>query len=116
MNENGDYFYQNPNSDEALLHTISPHLITLREDIISSIDTSCTRIIQKSNTHDIPARNTLVSHERHLKLTAESLADLWSIGLKRAQDTLNATTQRYTRSAILPIARRYRADRMYNVK
>ena len=41
---------------------------------------------------------------------------MWGIGPKRAQATIDATTQRGTRSAVLPIARRYRADRMYNVQ
>ena len=34
----------------------------------------------------------------------------------RAQATLEATTQNDVRSEILPISRRYRSDRMYNVK
>ena len=38
------------------------------------------------------------------------------IGLERARQTLRATTQRGTRSALLPISRRYWADRQFGVK
>ena len=68
------------------------------------------------NNQDVPARRTLISSDRHSKLTAETLAEHWCIGPKRAQATLKATLHKGTRSAILPIARRYRADRMYQVK
>ena len=47
---------------------------------------------------------------------AELIAELWGIDRKRAHATLDATTQRRIRSAVLPIACRYRADLMYNVK
>ena len=65
---------------------------------------------------DIPARRTFVSTDRHNRTTAIELSERWGIGLKRANDTIKATTQRAVRSAILPISRRYRADRMYCVK
>ena len=64
----------------------------------------------------MPARRTFVTNKRHKALSAESIAELWGKGPERAQDTLDATTQRGTWSAVLPIARRYRADMMYNVK
>ena len=35
------------------------------------------------------------------------------IGLKQATLTLKHTTQRLVRSALLPLGRRYRADRMF---
>ena len=49
-------------------------------------------------------------------MSAEVLADRFGIGLERARQTLKATTQRGTRSALLPISRRYRADRHFGVK
>ena len=49
-------------------------------------------------------------------MSAEVLADRFGIGLERARQTLKATTQRGTRSALLPISRRYRADRQFGVK
>ncbi|KAI2513325.1 Reverse transcriptase (RNA-dependent DNA polymerase) [Fragilaria crotonensis] len=65
---------------------------------------------------DIPSRRTFVSTERHVKVSAELLADRFGIGPKRAQRTLRVTTQRGVRSAILPIGRRNRADRVFKVK
>jgi hypothetical protein len=37
------------------------------------------------------------------------------IGLDTARQTLKRTTQRFLRSALLPLSRRYKADRMYRV-
>ena len=65
---------------------------------------------------DVPTRQTYTSTDRHSKISAEVLADRFAIGLERAKATLNATLQRGTRSAILPISRRYRADRQFGVK
>ena len=65
---------------------------------------------------DIPARRTFVSGERHAVITADALAERWCIGPKRAHATLQVTTQRGVRSAILPLSRRYKADRMYNMR
>lgn len=65
---------------------------------------------------DIPSRRTFVSSERHVKVSAELLADRFGIGPKRAQRTIHVTTQHGVRSAILPISRRYQADRVFNVK
>ena len=72
--------------------------------------------ISPSRLDDIPARRTFISHDRHKQLSAESIAECWGIGIKRAKSTLLSTTQRGTRSAILPLSRRYRADRRYNLK
>ena len=65
---------------------------------------------------DSPARRTFVSDERHTKVSAELIAERFSIGPIRSQRTLRVTTQRGIRSAILPISRRYRADRIFGVK
>jgi hypothetical protein len=40
----------------------------------------------------------------------------WAIGLNQAKQTIKVTTQRDARSAILPLSRRYRMDRMYHHK
>ena len=49
-------------------------------------------------------------------MSAELLAGRFGIGLERARHNLKATTQRGTRSALLPISRRYRADRQFGVR
>ena len=64
---------------------------------------------------DIPTPNTFISGERKSDVTAESLAEKWLIGLDTAKQTLEHTTQRLIRSAILPLSRRYKADRIFQL-
>jgi len=118
--------------DRILLSRVSTALVELKEALTSKIRISSAQRLSQLQTRsegtvirdpehatgdtDIPARHTFVSKDRHQKITADLLADRWCIGPHRAQATLRATQQRGVRSAILPLARRYRADRMYNVK
>ena len=67
------------------------------------------------NTKDLMARRMHISTDRHLQVTMETLSENFVIGSGRAKVTLEATIQRDTRSAKLPIARCYRADRMFRV-
>ena len=99
--------YLQHDSDSALLHDTIPSLVQLKE-----IATE----VMISSTNEVPIRGSLISSERHLRTTAETLAELWGIGVNKARASLNATTQMATRSAVLPISRRYRADKMYGVK
>ena len=62
---------------------------------------------------ELPTTPTFQSKSRHSLVTPEDLSKRWLIGLKRAKDTIQNTTQRILRSALLPLARRYRADCMY---
>lgn len=104
--------YVDPRSNEAELDNIDPLLVNLSGGRqVGSMDT---RIDE--DTIDLPARRTFVSTERHGKITAESLAERFGIGINRARQTLHATLQRGMRSAILPIARRYRADRVFTLR
>ena len=104
--------YSIPNCyrDESVLCDINPCLIQLKELMTSKLNSA------HSESFDVPSRRTFVSTERHLKHTAENLSELWSIGLKRAKAAIRVTTRRGTRSAILPLSRRYIADRRYNLK
>ena len=45
----------------------------------------------------------------------EDLSNMWGIGLSTAKSTLSVTTQKGIRSAVMPLSRRYRADRIYRV-
>lgn len=62
---------------------------------------------------DIPPIKNFISKKRHTNVTPEDLSHRWHIGVKQAQNTLDSTTQRFTRSALLPLSRRYRNDRMF---
>ena len=63
---------------------------------------------------DIPERMKFVSHLRHLKACTELISVIWCIIIKKAKAILEATNQRGTGSAILPLNRRHRYDRVYS--
>ncbi|KAI2500086.1 Reverse transcriptase (RNA-dependent DNA polymerase) [Fragilaria crotonensis] len=108
------YEYVDADCDDALLDSVEPSLVHLGKLLtqyhLSQLDTTVLEQL------DVPSRRTFVSTERHEKVSAELLADRFGIGPKRAQRTMRVTTQRGVRSAILPISRRYRADRVFGVK
>lgn len=115
------HVYSDPTSDEALLHEISSSLTPSRESIISKVNLPYDRYsfigavnLEQPSEDFIPARRSYVSHERHSKVSAETLSERFLIGLPRARATLKATTQHGVRSAILPLARRYRDDRRFS--
>ena len=63
---------------------------------------------------DVPSSKTFHTSERKSTVSASDLIERWFIGLKQATRTIKSTSQRLLRSAILPLARWYRADRMYD--
>jgi len=77
--------------------------------LISSVKISKVEV----QVQDVPAARPFESKERHTSVTPEDLSERWSIGLGQAKETLKRTTQRIVRSAVMPIARRYRADRIF---
>ena len=62
---------------------------------------------------DVPSRRTFIAKERHPQVSPEELSERWCIGLQQAKNTIKITTQKGVRSAILPLSRRYRADRVF---
>jgi hypothetical protein len=56
---------------------------------------------------DVPKLKTFVSGKRHSSVSPEDLSERWNIGLRQARDIFHVTTQKYVRSAILPLSRRY---------
>ena len=73
------------------------------------------RIHEISSDHFQPGQ-AYVSYDRHIKISADRLADQFCIGPKKAATTLLATTQRGFRSAILLLSRWYRKDRHFNTR
>lgn len=65
---------------------------------------------------ELMPRKTFVSSGRHSNTTPEDLSEVWNISVGQAKMTLEATTQHHSRSAVLPLSRRYRMDRMYEPK
>ena len=100
FNMNDRFKYrEDVSSDDILLNEISSSL--------TGIEPSPTYDIE---TDDIPRIRTYVSHKRHHKISADRIAEVLCIGPDKAAQMLRVTRQRGTRSAILPIGRRYRAD------
>ena len=58
---------------------------------------------------------TFLSENRHSSTTSEDLSEIWGLSISQAALTIKATTQKLTRSAIMPLALRYRADRVFGV-
>jgi len=77
--------------------------------LISSVKISKVNV----QVQDVPAARTFESKERHKSVTPEDLSERWLNGLGQARETLKRTTQRIVRSAVMPLARRYRADRIF---
>ena len=100
-----------PNDDnEDLLESVDSSLTGLEEKLAEMVPRYIAEVIRYDDSlEDIPTRQTYISTERHIKMSAEVLADRFGIGLERARQTLRATMQRGTRSALFPISRRYRA-------
>lgn len=67
-------------------------------------------------TSDVPDVHTFVSSSRHTDVTPIALSERWGISLTTAAQTIKKTTQKFMRSAILPLSRRYEADRMFHKK
>ena len=93
------YKYSDPSSDEAILNEVNPILIQMTERIISGTKEGDNHAVNVDwEMDDIPAKHT------------------FAIGPNKARATIRVTTQNGVRSAIMPLSRRYRSDRMYNVK
>ena len=55
-----------------------------------------------TGTSDVPIIHTFQSSERHSDVTPQTLSEKWGIIIAQATKTLQKTTQRFLRSAILP--------------
>ncbi len=69
--------------------------------------------VNGKDDQDVSLPRTFTSKERHVGVSAQELSERWFIGLSQAHDTINATTQNCTRSALLPLSCRYRVDRVF---
>jgi hypothetical protein len=62
---------------------------------------------------EIQAPCAFLSSECHSNTTPEDLSERWGLSVAQAALTLKATTRCLLRSALMPLARRHRADRMF---
>ena len=71
---------------------------------------------QDIGTSDVRNKNIFQILERYTYITAYDFSEPWGISLSQATKTLKNTTQKFLRSVILPLARRYRTDRVFTRK
>ena len=57
--------------------------------------------------------DSVITKDRHSKVTPEELARKWNIGIQTAKDTLQVTEQTGVRTAIHPMTRRVRVDHLH---
>ena len=67
-------------------------------------------------TSDIPDTHTFTSATRKSDVSPQALSERWGISISTAIKTLNKSTQKFLRSGILPLSRRYRMDRVFHRK
>ena len=109
--------------DDELIPHDNPYLQPIRIFDIQSFNRRImkssvidTRMAQGPLSEDeILPPKTFISTNRHSNTTAEDLSEVFQISVEQAQMTLDATTQHHVRSAIMPLSRRYRMDRIYEV-
>ena len=98
--------------DTLLQHTIYDPVM-VASLMTSHVHVQVAEMATSSTAQDIPLTQTFQWKERHSNVTPSDLSERWYIGLGQATQTLMVTTQRLMRSAILLLARWYRADRMF---
>ena len=96
--------------DTLLQHTIYDPIMVAS---LMSSHVQVAEVATPSALQDVPSARMFQSKERHPTITPADLSERWYIGLGQATETLKVTTQRLMHSAILPLAWRYRADRMF---
>ena len=65
---------------------------------------------------DVPQAKTYQLKGRHSIMSPEELSEQWNIGLKQARETITKTAQRLTCSDVMPLARKYKAYRVFHNK
>ena len=107
--DRGDIIYDLNGMINAMIGSVRVQAEPSRPKKVAATSTDA----EAPDLFDIPELRTFESKERHTLVTPQDLSERWYIGLGQAASTLKKTTQRMVRSAIMPLARRYKADRMY---
>ena len=99
--------YQDPWDDKITLGEVESSFNNLKKKLIDKRTMGQVQSIYDKDLMDIPIRDMYTSTERHARVSANLIAQQFGIGTERARQTMKSTLQRGTRSAILPISRRY---------
>ena len=96
------------------------NVIEFNDRIISSIDSVQRRIKQLSvgpvKEEELENPQTFISSDQHSSVKPEDLSERWCISVHQSLMTLNATTRKLKRSALMPLSRRYRVDRLFGIR
>ena len=65
---------------------------------------------------DVPFMHAFQSSDRHTDFTAQDISERWGISVITANKTLKKNTQKFLRSAVLPLSRIYSMDRVFSRK
>ena len=113
--------FKSMSMEEELRHSISSRSIfditmssissalcedTLMASLVSAVKIHDTKPAHHPNIPETPLPTpniAAITQERHHKLTPESLAQKWNIGLNTAKKTIKVTTQLGVRSALGPL-------------
>ena len=69
-----------------------------------------------SKMTDVKELCTFESSSRNSDVSPEDLSERWFISISQAAKILKITTQNLLHNLVLPLSRRYRADRMFRRK
>ena len=83
----------------------------MAERIVSHVNVWTTKS-QPSIDSVVRSAHELVSLTRHSKITPELISKLFCVGIPKAKEMLEETTQKGIRQAIHPLTRRYRVDHL----
>ena len=94
--EEAKYYCNDYRSNDMTLLDIDANRGMLKERLIEKVITG--KYADHDNTNETIARRSYTSKVRHKKITSTQLAEYWCIGFRRAEATIEATTQNSTRS------------------
>ena len=116
MIEGGSPDLNNTASDSDSVEQIYD-IDAMTSKIIGSIKVSLIKSSNVSETkamvQDVPQAKTFRPKGRHSTVSTEELSQWWKKGLKQARDTTTKTTKRLTCSAVIPLVKKYKKDRVF---
>jgi len=93
------------------------HLVYDGDDEYANVHLSdrqlCRRLISRVRVTSTRHTNSIISDDRHTKITPENVSRMWNIGLDAAKKVLEVTTPTGVRTALHPLQRRYLADNLH---
>ena len=103
--------YENPTGSDGVIFDLD----TFSKRIISSAKvTEIPRVISKVKVHNIPGARTSESKNSHTDVSPEDLSEPWHIGVGQARETLKRTYQKFVRSSVTPLYRRYKSNKLFH--